>query len=84
MLETDYSGISPIRDPDAQNGIAMLRGRQLPDEILSAIYHDTAHTLLEQLHAPAMVELSPVDPRVGAEILRHETFFQNEMGRVIG
>lgn len=59
MFETNYEGESPIADPD----LAMidpekhgpmdappLRGFDLPDDLLDAIYHDAAEKLLEPLH----------------------------------
>lgn len=59
LWETDYTGESPIADPD----LAMvdperhdpmdaptIHGKALPDDLLQSLYHDAAHNLLEPLH----------------------------------
>jgi len=59
LFETDYSGESPIADPDLNMidpdrytvlDAPPLRGKQVPEELLQSMYHDTAHELLEPLH----------------------------------
>lgn len=52
MLETGYDGESPISDPDTREGISMIKGRSLPDDVLSAIYHEAAHAVLEPVFNP--------------------------------
>lgn len=55
LLETDYEGPSPIADPDLHLvdpnrytpiDAPTLRGCALPDDVLRALYHDTARQLL--------------------------------------
>jgi hypothetical protein len=55
LLETDYVGPSPIADPDlhlvrpeefSPLDAPLLRGCKLPDDVLRALYFDTAHRLL--------------------------------------
>ena len=46
LWETDYSGPSPIYDPDA-GGRAMIRGLNLPDYVLERIYHLNAERELK-------------------------------------
>ncbi|MEY4669118.1 MAG: hypothetical protein RL518_1817 [Pseudomonadota bacterium] len=55
LLETDHVGVSPIADPDlhlvnpeehSPLDAPMLRGCTLPDDVLQALYFDTAHRLL--------------------------------------
>ncbi|MHC5022529.1 MAG: amidohydrolase family protein [Planctomycetota bacterium] len=60
LFETGYDGPSPIADPDlalvepdryTELDAPPLRGMTLPRERLVTLYHDTAHDLLEPLHA---------------------------------
>jgi hypothetical protein len=60
LFETDYRGPSPIADPDlalvepdAHSGLdaPALVGKALPPEVLSNVYFEAAHTLLDPLHA---------------------------------
>jgi len=44
LWETDYSGPSPICDPDA-GGQAMIRGLNLPDYVLERMYHLNARRM---------------------------------------
>jgi len=55
LLETSYSGESPISDPDLNLvepnkytplDAPILRGKSLPHDTLTALYHTAAHTLL--------------------------------------
>ena len=59
LLETNYAGESPIADPDLamvepdrydETDAPPLVGKSLPTDLLQSIYHDTAHTLLEEVH----------------------------------
>ncbi|UCD73771.1 MAG: amidohydrolase family protein [Phycisphaerales bacterium] len=59
MFETEYSGESPIADPDlamvepdkyTELDAPTLIGRSLPPDLLRSIYRDAAHDLLEPLH----------------------------------
>jgi hypothetical protein len=59
LFETDYSGPSPIADPDlamvepgkyTDLDAPQLVGKALPTEVLASLYHDAAHELLEPLH----------------------------------
>ena len=54
MWETDYSGPSPIKDPDTHtpDEPVHLQGRNLPSDLLHSLYHDTAYNLLEDLYNP--------------------------------
>ena len=50
LWETDYDGDSPIQDPDVI-GRVRLRGANLPDDCLRAIYHDNYARLVERIDA---------------------------------
>lgn len=59
MFETDYEGESPIADPDlamvdpdrfSPMDAPILRGKSLPNDLLTSLYHDAAHALLDPLH----------------------------------
>lgn len=59
LWETEYSGESPIADPDLAMvdpnrytplDAPLLAGKSLPTDLLRSLYHDAAHTLLEPLH----------------------------------
>jgi hypothetical protein len=50
LWESDYDGDSPIQDPDV-TGPVRLRGANLPDECLRAIYHDNYVRLAKQIDA---------------------------------
>jgi predicted TIM-barrel fold metal-dependent hydrolase len=61
MWETDYEGASPIADPDlhmveparyGEMDAPALAGKSLPRDVLLSLYHDSAATLLDSLHAP--------------------------------
>jgi predicted TIM-barrel fold metal-dependent hydrolase len=50
LWETDYSGPSPILDPDVDEAHQPhLRGLALPDEVLQKIYHDNTTKLLARV-----------------------------------
>jgi predicted TIM-barrel fold metal-dependent hydrolase len=42
MWETDFVGLSPIRDADSPGGLTTLHGLALPTEVLQKLYHDNA------------------------------------------
>ena len=59
LWETDYRGESPVADPDLnmvdprrfrETDAPDLIGKSLPASLLSSLYHDAAHALLEPLH----------------------------------
>jgi hypothetical protein len=59
LFETDHAGPSPIADPDlamlepdrySDLDAPQLMGKALPRDVLTGIYHDAAHTLLDPLH----------------------------------
>jgi hypothetical protein len=60
LFETDYSGESPIADPDLamvdpntydETDAPILNGKSLPDSILKNLYFDAANELLQPLYA---------------------------------
>ncbi|MHC5002904.1 MAG: amidohydrolase family protein [Planctomycetota bacterium] len=60
LLETRYVGPSPIADPDLSMvdpqrwgplDAPPLIGKALPGDLLSSVYHDAAHALLDPLHS---------------------------------
>lgn len=46
LWETARQGESPIADPDAVDGIPMLRGLSLPTDVLQRLYHDNVRRFL--------------------------------------
>lgn len=67
MLETEYHGESPIADADTAHGVSIIRGRNLPDDVLRAIYYDAANNLLEPIYNPE-VESVALSDRRGASV----------------
>lgn len=62
QYETNYEGPSPIADPDLkliepakydEFSAPALRGHNFPKDLLQAVYHDAARTLLDRYYGPS-------------------------------
>ncbi|MDD4890064.1 MAG: hypothetical protein PHU85_09045 [Phycisphaerae bacterium] len=49
LWESDYDGDSPIQDPDIPEGVSRLRGANLPDDDLRAVYRENYERLMKRI-----------------------------------